>query len=58
MFKKLINSSLIKLITLIPYLYFFIYAFHSFTYMLSILKLSIILNYNTLSGLNARLSIL
>jgi hypothetical protein len=58
MFKKLINSSLIGLATLIPYLYLFIYAFHFFTYILSILELFIILNYNTLSGLNVRLNIL
>jgi hypothetical protein len=58
MFKKSVNFSLIKLITLIPYLYFSIYTFHSFTYILSILKLSVMLNYNTLSSLNARLNIL
>jgi hypothetical protein len=58
MFKKSVNSFLIKLITLILYLYFFIYAFYSFTYILSILELSIILNYNTLSGLNVKLNML
>jgi hypothetical protein len=58
MFKKSVNSSLIRLATLIPYLYFFIYAFHFSAYILSILKLSAMLNHGTLSGLDAGLSML
>jgi hypothetical protein len=58
MSKKLINSSLIGLTTLIPYLYFFIYTFHSSAYILSMLELSAMLNYSTISGLNAGLSML